>query len=39
MFIKLFLVFIFVPVMEIYVLLSVGSLIGLWPTIGLILAT
>jgi len=39
MFIKLFLVFIFVPVIEIYVLLSVGSLIGLWPTIGLILAT
>lgn len=39
MFIKLFLVFIIVPVVEIYVLLSVGTLIGLWPTIGLILAT
>jgi UPF0716 protein FxsA len=39
MFIKLALVFVFVPVIEIYVLLSVGSLIGLWPTIALILAT
>lgn len=39
MFIKFVLLFIFVPVMEIYVLLSVGSLIGLWPTMALILAT
>ncbi|MBN2644737.1 MAG: membrane protein FxsA [Desulfuromonadaceae bacterium] len=39
MFIKLLILFICVPICEIYVLLAAGRLIGLWPTIGLILAT
>lgn len=39
MFIKLMLVFIIVPIVEIYVLLSVGGLIGLAPTIGLVFLT
>ena len=39
MFIKLLILFIFVPVLEIYVLLQAGELIGLWPTIALILST
>ncbi len=39
MFIKLLAVFILVPIVEIYVLLSVGNLIGLIPTILLVLAT
>lgn len=39
MFIRLLILFIFVPIVEIYVLLEAGELIGLWPTIGLILLT
>lgn len=39
MFIKLLILFISIPAIEIYVLLAAGELIGLWPTIGLILAT
>lgn len=39
MFIKLMVLFILIPIVEIYVLLEAGELIGLWPTIGLILLT
>ena len=39
MFIRLLALFILVPIIEIYVLLSVGHLIGLFPTILLVLAT
>ena len=39
MFIRLLAIFILVPILEIYVLLSVGNLIGLFPTILLVLAT
>jgi UPF0716 protein FxsA len=38
-FIKLLAVFIFVPLMEIYLLIEAGRLIGVWPTICLILLT
>jgi UPF0716 protein FxsA len=34
-----FLIFILVPIAEIYVLIRVGSEIGAWPTIGLVLLT
>ncbi|NLY41561.1 MAG: FxsA family protein, partial [Desulfovibrionales bacterium] len=36
---KLFLVLALIPVAEIYVLVSVGSVIGVLPTIGLVLGT
>lgn len=36
---KLFLIFALIPVAEIYVLVSVGSVIGVLPTIALVLAT
>ena len=39
MFAILLLMFIFVPVVEIGVLIQVGGSIGLWPTIGLVLIT
>ena len=39
MFGRLFLLFALVPVAEIYVLVSVGDVIGLWPTIGLVILT
>ena len=39
MFIRLLLLFTLVPVLEIYVLLQVGSVIGVIPTVLLILAT
>lgn len=39
MLITLLTIFIFVPILEIYVLISAGKIIGLWPTIGLILLT
>lgn len=39
MFIRLMLVFIIIPIIEIYVLLSVGNLIGLTLTIALVLLT
>ncbi|MGK2907544.1 MAG: FxsA family protein [Desulfuromonadales bacterium] len=39
MFIKLLSVFIFIPLMEIYILIEAGEIIGLWPTISLILLT
>lgn len=39
MFVKLLIIFIFVPLLEIYILLEAGRTIGLGPTIGLIMAT
>lgn len=36
---KLFLLFALVPVVEIYVLVSVGGVIGVWPTIFLVILT
>lgn len=39
MFIKLVILFTSIPIIEIYVLLEAGELIGLWPTIGLIFLT
>ncbi len=39
MFIKLLIIFIFVPLMELYILLEAGRIIGLAPTIGLIMLT
>ncbi|MEE4383150.1 MAG: FxsA family protein, partial [Pseudomonadales bacterium] len=35
----LFLLFLLVPVVEMYVLIRVGSWIGAWPTIGLVVLT
>lgn len=39
MLITLFTVLIVVPILEIYVLISAGKIIGVWPTIGLIILT
>jgi len=39
MLITLLTIFIFVPILEIYVLISAGKIIGIWPTIGLIILT
>lgn len=39
MFIRLLVIFIVVPIVELYVLLEVGGLIGIGPTIALILIT
>lgn len=39
MFIKLFILFITVPIIEVFVLLDAAELIGLWPTILLVIAT
>ena len=39
MFIKLLILFITIPVVEIYVLLQAGELIGLWATVALIILT
>lgn len=39
MFIKLLIIFIFVPLMELYILLEAGRIIGLGATIGLIMLT
>jgi len=38
-FIKLLIIFIFVPVMELYILIEAGRIIGLGATIGLIILT
>jgi len=38
-FIKLLIFFVFVPVMELYILLEAGRIMGLAPTIGLIMMT
>ena len=39
MFIRLLILFTSIPIIEIYVLLQAGELIGLWPTISLIFLT
>ncbi|CAH0542795.1 FxsA family protein [Vibrio marisflavi] len=39
MFAILFLMFIVVPVLEIAIFVQVGSVIGLWPTVGLVLVS
>ncbi|GAB4165506.1 MAG: FxsA family protein [Geothermobacteraceae bacterium] len=39
MFTKLLVIFLVIPALEIYTLLEAGRLIGVWPTIALILAT
>lgn len=39
MFLKLFLIFLIVPYLEITLLIKIGSRIGLWPTLALILFT
>jgi UPF0716 protein FxsA len=39
MFITLLTIFVIVPILEIYVLISAGKIIGLWPTLGLIVLT
>ena len=39
MFIKLLIFFVFVPVMELYILIEAGRIMGLAPTIGLIIMT
>ena len=39
MFIKLFILFITVPIIEVFVLLDAAELIGLWPTVLLVIAT
>jgi len=39
MFIKLLLLFTLIPVLEIYVILQVGALLGALPTVGLIILT
>jgi len=38
-FIKLLSAFIFIPLVELYILIEAGEIIGLWPTISLILLT
>lgn len=38
-FAKLLLLFIIVPIVEIYVLIEIGRKIGTWPTIGIIILT
>ncbi|NIN36345.1 MAG: FxsA family protein, partial [Gammaproteobacteria bacterium] len=39
MFKILLILFIVVPILEIYLLIQIGSVIGAWPTIGLVLLT
>lgn len=39
MFIKLLIIFIFIPLLEIYILLEAGRIVGLAPTISLIILT
>ena len=39
MFIKLLIFFVFVPVLELYILIEAGRIMGLAPTIGLIMMT
>jgi UPF0716 protein FxsA len=36
---KLFLLFTIVPLVELYLLLMIGDLVGFWPTVGLVLVT
>ena len=39
MFIKLMIIFVFVPVMELYILIEAGRMIGIGATVGLIMLT
>ena len=39
MFIKLLIIFIFIPLLEIYILIEAGRIVGLGPTLGLIILT
>lgn len=39
MFIKLLIIFIFIPLLEIYILLEAGRIVGLLPTLALIILT
>jgi len=39
MFIKLLIIFVFVPVMELYILIEAGRMIGIGATVGLIMLT
>ena len=39
MFIKLFIMFITIPIIEVFVLLDAAEYLGLWPTIFLVIAT
>ena len=39
MFIKLLIIFIFVPIFEIYILIEAGRIVGLGPTLALIIST
>lgn len=39
MFIRLLTIFIFVPLMELYILVAAGQMIGIWPTVSLIILT
>jgi len=39
MFIKLLIIFVFVPVMELYILIETGRMIGIGATVGLIMLT
>lgn len=39
MFIKLLIIFVFVPVMELYILIDAGRMIGIGATVGLIMLT
>jgi UPF0716 protein FxsA len=39
MFARLFLLFVLVPLIELAVLIRIGNLLGLWPTIGLVVLT
>lgn len=39
MFARLFLLFVAVPLLDLFVLLRVGTVLGFWPTVGLVLLT
>ncbi|PLX79839.1 MAG: membrane protein FxsA [Desulfuromonas sp.] len=39
MFIKIFFILIFVPILEIYTLIQIGGLLGVWATIALVVLT
>lgn len=39
MLIKLLIIFVFIPILEIYILLEAGRIVGLFPTLGLIVLT
>lgn len=39
MFLKLFLLFVGLPLIELYILIQLGSVIGLWPTLTIVVTT